>query len=195
MSKVDMTIEICGMSGDGTIAAGGLLNEAMSRAGFSILAFDSYPAEIRGFGRCVTRSRVGDEEMLALNDEIHVLISLDDEQSLSRIPRLAENATVFFDNKPPAYVGEGHTIAAHVEPGVNLFGMPFAELATAAAGTTRGRNLTALGGFAGVLGVPPKPFYEAIQKKFSPKGERCWRPTSRVLNPVIDTPWMNSMVG
>ena len=28
MSEVDVTIEICGMSGDGTIAAGGLLNEA-----------------------------------------------------------------------------------------------------------------------------------------------------------------------
>lgn len=171
MSNVDMTIEICGMSGDGTIAAGGLLNEAMSKAGFSILAFDSYPAEIRGFGRCVTRSRVGDEEMLALGDEVHVLISLDDEQSLSRVASLAENATVFFDNKPPAYVAEGRTIAAHVEPGVNLFGLPLAELATAAAGTTRGRNLTALGGFAGIMGISPQPFHEAIQKKFAPKGE------------------------
>jgi 2-oxoglutarate/2-oxoacid ferredoxin oxidoreductase subunit alpha len=63
---MDLTVEICGMSGDGTIAAGGMLNEAMSKAGFSVLAFDSYPAEIRGFGRCVTLSRFGDEEMSAL---------------------------------------------------------------------------------------------------------------------------------
>ena len=83
MSEVDVTIEICGMSGYGTIAAGALLNEAMSLAGFSVIAFDSYPAEIRGFGRCVTMSRIGDREMLGLSDKTNVLISLDDEQSLS----------------------------------------------------------------------------------------------------------------
>ena len=128
MPNVDVTVEICGMSGDGTIAAGGLLNEAMSRAGFSVLAFDSYPAEIRGFGRCVTRSRIGDEEMLALDDKTQVLISLDDEQSQSRIPYLGKNATVLFDNQPPTYVAEGQTIAAHVEGDTDLFGVPFGIL-------------------------------------------------------------------
>ena len=150
MSGVDVTIEICGMSGDGTIAAGGLLNEAMSRMGFSVMAFDSYPAEIRGFGRCVTRSRIGDEEMLALAEQTQLLISLDDEQSRSRIPFLAKAATVFFDNRPPSYVSEDQTIAAHVEPDTNLFGVPFSDLAAEASGTTRGRNLTALGAFAAV---------------------------------------------
>ena len=37
MPKVDITIEVCGMSGDGTIAAGGLLNAAMSEAGASAI--------------------------------------------------------------------------------------------------------------------------------------------------------------
>jgi 2-oxoglutarate ferredoxin oxidoreductase subunit alpha len=172
MPKVDITIEVCGMSGDGTIAAGGLLNEAFSKAGFSILAFDSYPAEIRGFGRCITRSRVGDEEMLALSDRTHVLISLDDEQSQSRIPFLVENSAVFFDNNPPSYIPEERSIASHVEPGTELLGMPLADLATGAAGSARGRNLTALGGFAAVFGVPPEPFREVIKKKFMPKGEK-----------------------
>ena len=116
MAAVDLTIEICGMSGDGTIAAGGILNEAMSRAGLSVLAFDSYPAEIRGFGRCVTHSRVGDQEMRALSDKTHVLISLDDKESQSRTPFLAKEAVVLFDSKPPSYVDEGTSIAAHVEP-------------------------------------------------------------------------------
>ena len=48
MPDLDMTVEICGMSGDGTIAAGGLLNEAMSRAGFSVLAFESQHDRILG---------------------------------------------------------------------------------------------------------------------------------------------------
>jgi 2-oxoglutarate ferredoxin oxidoreductase subunit alpha len=172
MPNVDITIEICGMSGDGTIAAGGILNEALSQAGFSVFAFDSYPAEIRGFGRCVTHSRIGDEEMLALGERIHVLISLDDEQSRSRIPALAKNAIVLFDNRPPSYVGEDRSIAAHVEPDIKLFGIPFADLAAEASGTTRGRNLTAIGGFAALLGVPIDFFYKVIGKKFLAKGEK-----------------------
>lgn len=172
MAKVDLTIEICGMSGDGTIAAGALLNSALSRAGFSLMAFDSYPAEIRGFGRCVTRCRVGDEQMLALTSETHVLISLDDEQSFSRLPFLAKNAIVFFDNRPSSYIQEGKSIAAHVEPDVILLGIPFKDLAAEAAGTTRGRNITALGALAGAFDLPVEPFHEAIRNKFEAKGEK-----------------------
>jgi 2-oxoglutarate ferredoxin oxidoreductase subunit alpha len=172
MARVDLTVEICGMSGDGTIAAGGILNEAMSKAGFSVLAFDSYPAEIRGFGRCVTLSRFGDEEMVALSDKTHVLISLDDKQSQSRIPFLAKEAVVLFDNRPSSYVDASASIAAHVEPDVRLFGMPFADLAAAASGSTRGRNLTALGGFAALFGISPDFFHGVIRKKFGGKGEK-----------------------
>ncbi len=172
MPGVDMTIEICGMSGHGTIAAGGLLNQAMSIAGFSVLAFDSYPAEIRGFGRCVAHSRIGDETMLALSDQIHVLISLDDEQSISRVPFLAGKATVFFDSRPAIYIDEKSSIAAHVKPDVNLIGIPFTELSAGATGTTRGRNICSLGGFAGFFGIPEEPFHEAIKQKFSSKGEK-----------------------
>lgn len=169
---MDLTVEICGMSGDGTIAAGGILNEAMSRAGFSVLAFDSYPAEIRGFGRCVTLSRFGDEERVALGDMTHVLISLDDKQSLSRVPLLAREAVVLFDNKPPSYVDAAGSIAAHVEPDIRLFGMPFGDLAAAASGSTRGRNLAALGGFAALFQIPPEFFHAVIRKKFEAKGKK-----------------------
>ncbi len=172
MPNVDITIEVCGMSGDGTIAAGGLLNEALSRIGFSILAFDSYPAEIRGFGRCVTRSRVGTDEILALSDETHVLISLDDEQSLSRIPFLAKGCAVFFDNHPATFISEDHSLPAHLEPDAALYGMPFSDLAASATSTTRGRNLTALGGFTAVFGLPPDPFRDAIRRKFASKGQK-----------------------
>lgn len=172
MSKVDVTVEVCGMAGDGTIAAGGLLNEAMSEGGFSVLGFDSYPAEIRGFGRCVTRSRIGTNEILALDEWTHVLISLDDAQSKSRIVGLAENSSVFFDSNPPAYVREEASLAAQVEPGTVLYGMPLADLAAGAAGTERGRNMTALGGFAAVFGVPGELFRRVITRKFQSKGAK-----------------------
>ena len=171
MTTVDMTIEICGMSGDGTIAAGVLLNAAVTRAGYYLLAFDSYPAEIRGFGRCVTHSRIGSNEMIALKNKAHVLISLDDEQSMSRLGNLEDDAVVLFDNRPPAYVDQTKTIAAHVAPEVRLFGIPFGELSAAATGNRRGRNLVALGAFAALFGVTPDCFENAIEKKFGAKGK------------------------
>lgn len=172
MPNVDLSVEICGMSGDGTIAAGGLLNAAMSGMGFSILAFDSYPAEIRGFGRCVTLSRIGDQEMLALSDRTGVLISLDDRQSLARVPYLDRGSVVLFDNRPPSYVPEEHSIAAHVDPHVHLYGVPFSDLAAQAAGTARGRNITALGAFAALFELPQTAFHEVIGNKFASKGEK-----------------------
>ncbi len=170
MSNNDITIEICGTSGDGTIAAGGLLNEAMSRAGFSVMAYDSYPAEIRGFGRCVTKSRFGHEQMLAFSDKVDVLISLNDNQSRPRIPFLAKNAVVLFDNKPLAKVKEGGSIAAHVGPDANLFGIPFTNLASEAGALTKGKNLAALGAFVALFGLDPDFFRPVIANKFRTKG-------------------------
>jgi 2-oxoglutarate ferredoxin oxidoreductase subunit alpha len=171
MRKVDVTVEVCGMAGDGTIAAGGLINEALSAGGFSVLGFDSYPAEIRGFGRCVTTSRIGSDSIVALSDKTQVLISLDDEQSISRAPYLAENASVIFDNHPPTYFDESKSLVAKLESQTALFGIPLSDLASEAAGSTRGRNLTALGGFAAIFGVAPDLFRQAITDKFAAKGK------------------------
>lgn len=172
MPEVDFTIEVCGMAGDGTIAAGALINEAMSHGGFSVLGFDSYPAEIRGFGRCVTNSRIGSDVILALGEQTHALISLNDEQSRSRAPFLAENGLVFFDSNPPAYIPEEKSLLSVLPPSAQVFGIPFSNLASEAAGSTRGRNLTALGGFAAVAGIDPNLFREIIKVKFKPKGDR-----------------------
>lgn len=158
MSAIDLTIEICGMSGDGTIAAGLLLNEALSAAGFSLMALDSYPAEIRGFGRCVTRTRIGNREMTALSHNTNVLISLDDEQSQSRVPFLTDDAVVLFDNRPSTYVPEDKALLPLLEPEMNIFGIPFGDLASQASGSRRGKNLVALGGFAALFGIQPEPF-------------------------------------
>jgi 2-oxoglutarate/2-oxoacid ferredoxin oxidoreductase subunit alpha len=170
MGRTDFTIEICGMSGDGTIAAGQLLNAALVNAGYSLLAFDSYPAEIRGFGRCVTHTRVGSEKMIALRNKAHVLISLDDHESVSRIPFLEKDAVVLFDNQPSAFVEENQSIAGHVEPEAHLVGVPFGDLSARASGNRKGRNLAALGSFAGIFGILPEFFTKAIEKKFSSKG-------------------------
>ena len=49
MHSTDVQIVICGSAGDGTIATGDILKRAMARAGYKVISFDIYPAEIRGF--------------------------------------------------------------------------------------------------------------------------------------------------
>lgn len=171
MPALDVTVEVCGMAGDGTIAAGALINEALCLGGFSVLGFDSYPAEIRGFGRCVTRSRIGSQDILAMGKETHVLISLNEAEARSRIQFLAPKAVVIFENNPPTYIRQEASFVADLPPDKLLFGMPLSDLATKAAGTQRGRNLTALGAFAAICGVNPSLFVSVIERKFKTKGE------------------------
>ena len=173
MEKLDITFGICGMSGDGIISAGKLLTHVLSEAGYSIMAFHSYPAEIRGFGRCVARCRVGVEKRLALASFTDVLISLNDEQSLTLVDTLKDDAVVLFDNHPPTRLKEGQTIAGRVQPETDLFGIPFGNLSGAAGATTiKGRNIVALGSLAALYGIDPDLFKRIIAHKFETKGER-----------------------
>ena len=70
MTQTDIQIAICGSAGDGTIAAGGILNQAMARAGYKVIAFDVYPAEIRGFGECIARSRITSQQVYSLKGQL-----------------------------------------------------------------------------------------------------------------------------
>ena len=176
---MEITIEFCGMSGDGTIAAGGLLNEAVARQGFHVLAFDSYPAEIRGFGKCVTRSTIGESSLNALADHTDILVSLDDKQALSRIEFLKQDALILFDNHPPTLVPEGQAIAGHCGPAMTLLGVPFADLAGQVSGGKRGRNIVALGALAACLRLPQDSFKTAITEKFAAKGKDILAPNIR----------------
>ena len=64
--KTDVQISICGSAGEGTIAAGDILRSALAEAGYRVISFDAYPAEIRGFGKCVARLRVTSEQVYSL---------------------------------------------------------------------------------------------------------------------------------
>ena len=66
MNDTDIQIAICGSAGDGTIAPASILNQAMARAGYKVIAFDVYPAEIRGFGECIACSRITSEQVYSL---------------------------------------------------------------------------------------------------------------------------------
>ncbi|RKZ35103.1 MAG: 2-oxoacid:acceptor oxidoreductase subunit alpha, partial [Gammaproteobacteria bacterium] len=81
----DIQIAFCGSAGDGTIAVGDILKQALARAGFRIIAFDQYPAEIRGFGKCISRTRISTRQVYSMKPKTDVLVSLNDMHAIPHV--------------------------------------------------------------------------------------------------------------
>lgn len=165
----DIQIAICGSAGDGTIAAGGILNQAMARAGYKVIAFDVYPAEIRGFGECIARSRITSEQVYALKTRSDILVSLNDGHAIAHVPEVRDYGAVIYDDAPIAALKEGQHISGHIKAGQLPYGLPMREISERTTSAGKSRNMVALGFLAGLYGMPREAFHETIQAKFKGK--------------------------
>ena len=98
MGNNDIQIAICGSAGDGTIAAGDILKRTMARCGYKVIAFDLYPAEIRGFGKCIARVRISTEQAYSLKHQSDVLVSLHDSDAISHVHEVRDSGAVIFED-------------------------------------------------------------------------------------------------
>lgn len=168
-TKLDIAIEICGSSGDGSIAAGQIFNMAVTHLGYHIMNFDSYPAEIRGFGKSVAHSRVSDRRLYTPGARVDCLIALDDPHSIPQLALLKEQGVVIFDSKPMAYHEEDQAVAGFIEPGMIGYGAPLRELSIMAVNSAKSRNIVALGVMAALFRIPAAAFHHAIAQRFGGK--------------------------
>jgi len=171
-NATDIQIAICGSAGDGTIAAGDILRNAVADAGFRVISFDVYPPEIRGFGKCISRLRITTEQAYSLKTHSDVLVSLDDTYAIPHLGEVREYGAVVYENKPVVAPAEGGHITAHLDPGVLPYGFGLRELSEQASGGNRARNLVALGVVAGLYGLPAAPFRRIIEGKFAKHGAK-----------------------
>lgn len=169
MKEVNIVIEICGSAGEGTISAGEILSRFMSSQGFDIMSFDSYPAEIRGFGKCVAHTRISTNPIYSPGKQADVLISLDDKHSISQLFALKENGILIYDNQPTKPHQEDESVAGRVNPGTISYGVPLVTLAQKAAGNTRGRNMVALGALSCLFHLDKDAFTESIKARYGKK--------------------------
>ena len=167
--KTDIQIAICGSAGEGTIAAGDILRSALAGAGYRIIAFDAYPAEIRGFGKCVARLRVTTEQAYSLKEKSDVLVCLNDEHAIPHIGEVRDYGAVIYEGKSIVPLAEGAHVSAHVRPGQVPYPVAIRELSERATGAPRARNMVALGYLAGLFGIAREPFYKIIDAKFKKK--------------------------
>ena len=152
MNGTDIQIAICGSAGDGTIAAGSILNQAMARAGYKVIAFDVYPAEIRGFGECIACSRITAAQVYSLKAQSDVLVSLNDGHAIAHVPEVRDYGAMIYDDAPISTLKEGQHISGHIKPAQLPYGLPMRELSERATGAAKSRNMVALGYLAGLYG-------------------------------------------
>ena len=169
MSATDIQIAICGSAGDGTIAAGDILRSVMADIGYRVISFDVYPAEIRGFGKCIARLRITTQQAYSLKAKSDVLVSLNDSHAIAHAGEVRDLGAVIYDNRSIVQIAEGGHISGHLGAGQLPYPVPIRELSEKSTGANRSRNLVALGFLAGLFGLPVEAFQKGIAGKFKRK--------------------------
>jgi len=168
--RTDVQISICGSAGEGTIAAGDILRNALAVAGYRIISFDAYPAEIRGFGKCVARLRATTEQVYSLKEKSDVLVCLNDEHAIPHVGEVRDFGAVIYESKSIARLPEGGHVSAHLRPAQIPYPVAIRELSERATGAVRARNIVVLGYLAGLYSLATEPFLRIIEEKFQGKG-------------------------
>ncbi|MBL8473591.1 MAG: 2-oxoacid:acceptor oxidoreductase subunit alpha [Rhodocyclaceae bacterium] len=169
MNTTDIQIAICGSAGEGTIAAGDILRSALAGAGYRIIAFDAYPAEIRGFGKCVARLRATTEQTYSLKDKSDILVCLNDEHGIPHLGEARDYGAVIYEANSVVPLAEGAHVSAHIRPGQIPYPVQMRELSENATGSNRSRNMVVIGFIAGLYGIEREAFYRIIDTKFRKK--------------------------
>ncbi len=169
--STDIQIAIVGSAGDGTIAAGDILRRAMAELGYRVISFDLYPAEIRGFGKCIARLRVTDTQAYSLKPKSDVLVSLDDSHAIPHVGEARESGAVIYESGSVTSMMEGAHISGHIDPGQIPYHVPIRELSEKSTGSARSRNIVIIGYIAGLFRLPIAPVIRAVNSKFKGKAD------------------------
>jgi len=191
-TSVDIVIEICGSAGEGTISAGEVMTRFMSSGGYEIVSFDSFPSEVRGFGKCVAHFRASTEKVLSPGKYTDVLIALNDAHAITQLAGLRRNGVLIYDSKPSVCHEEDMSIAGWAEPGMTAYGIPMLELANKAAGNAKGRNMVAIGAVAALFGIDSEAMKAFIEARY--KGKKQVIIDSNLVSFSLGYEWTTSHI-
>jgi 2-oxoglutarate/2-oxoacid ferredoxin oxidoreductase subunit alpha len=176
MYKRDMRyvcLRIAGEGGEGVISAGELLTQVAGRLGMHVSTFKTFPAEIRG-GTAVYQIRTGPDHVLSQGDYLDVLVAFNREGYDRNIGDLTSEGVLLHDFEP----GDGAPVQRR--GGVN-YHIPMGKLSKEA-GSTRAKNMVALGAICELFGFPLAGIEDGIRKKFGKKSEKIVESNLRALH-------------
>jgi len=172
MMYKELSIRFCGVAGDGIVASGKILGGTCASIGLHVMVNDIYSAEIRGLGKSTTTIRFSSSKVTSMGDGVDLLIGLAPKESISELKDVKIGGSVMYDSSSPADVNPTESLAAHIPPEKNGYGVPLKRLANEASGSNRGRNIVAMGAACYLYSLPPHIFHTYIQKTFGKKGEK-----------------------
>lgn len=172
------TIRLAGESGEGVVSAGVILTDALIEQGFSILTFQSFPAEIKG-GHCWYQVRGSATRIETPGDKVDILIAFNQEGFDTHLDDLRSGALILYDE-------------AQVKPqevsGVECVSFPMTRLAQEEVGSPRSKNIVASSIIARLLGLPKSDVIDGVTNKFRHKGEKIVAMNVKAVEVAYDFP-------
>lgn len=168
----ELSIRFCGIAGDGIVSSGKILAGSCSRFGLEVMVNDIYSAEIRGLGKSTTTVRFSTSRVYSMGDGIDLLVGMAAKESISEVSDVKPGGAVIYDTSNPSDVESKDSLAAHIPPEINGYGVPIKKLANKASGTDQGKNIVCMGALCYLYSLPPAMFVEQIKVLFTRKGEK-----------------------
>ena len=158
----DLTIKMGGEGGEGVISAGDFLTESAARAGYYVVNFKSFPAEIKG-GYTQSIVRLSDKELYTTGDGFDILCCFNGEAYEFNKRHLKPGTVLVYDSSD--FQPEEHE-------DVIMYPVPLSYLAKDVMKAYITKNVIALGVLCGLFNIPVQSIMDSIRAKFSRKGQQ-----------------------
>ena len=161
MASRNLVVRVAGESGEGVISTGDLVAQAAARAGYELLTFKTYPAEIKG-GQALIQLRLGEQRLYTQGDEVDILLAFNREAFDKNIADLKEGGLLIYDSAdftPPDSSDR------------RQYAVPLAEIARSQLRFELGKNVIAVGVVAALFGLSRDQLTRLLREKFARKGD------------------------
>jgi len=159
---IDIAIRIGGEGGEGVISSGDFLMQSAASAGFEVMTFKSFPAEIKG-GYALSQVRFSDEEILSQGDGFNIVVCFNEEAYQINKRLLTPGKVLVYDG-PDEFEIEEH-------PGVDCYAVPMSHIAKQELKAYISKNMVAMGAVCELFGFPVESLKKSIHDKFIKKSQ------------------------
>jgi 2-oxoglutarate ferredoxin oxidoreductase subunit alpha len=176
MRRDDLIIRIAGESGEGVVSTGDLVTQAAARAGYRVLTFKTFPAEIKG-GHVIFQLRLSADRLSSPGDQLDILLAFNEEAYDSSYGLLRDGGLLIYDSAtftPPADGRCQHRA------------VPLTEIAKSQLKFELGKNVVAVGVVAALFGLDVAVIRRLLEDRFGRKGPEILDKNLRALQAGVD---------